>query len=627
MKIGHPLALWVLALVPVLVIFYWWAFQRKKLLLDQFVAPHLREKLLLNFSPVAQQVKAILMLLAITLLILALARPQWGHRWEEVKRRGVDLLVAIDVSKSMLAQDVSPNRLERAKREVIDLMSMLQGDRLGLIAFAGTSFVQVPLTLDYGAVQIFMNDLDTGLIPIPGTALAHTIETAVKAFASGEKKSRVLILMTDGEDHKGGDPEQAAKKAAEQGVKIYTVGIGDPEGAPIPDEQGGFKKDRSGNLVLTKLNEEMLQKVALATGGSYVRSITGDLDLAKIYEDVKKTVEDKELQGGKRKHYEERYQWPLLLALLVLLVEIFLRERKRRVLPLATLLAMTLASSLLTAPSLQAVEWWKSPRERAESAYDRQDYQKAMEELVKLQVEDPKNLALTYNLANSYYQSKDYEKAAQLYSSVVQQGADAQLAFQAYYNLGNTAYRMGKLQEAVEYYQQALKLRPDDQDAQSNLVFVREEIKRRIEENKQQQEERQQQCNNPQQGQNKEEAGKKEEEGKQDSQKKDNENNENNEANKDNKDNKDNKEENAKEQPAPKEKQVQVGEQSEDKKKEEGRPPEQGVGAASEEGQGNAPQMDAQEVERWLNSLPDSRKEYLQKMMQQQRQYQSEKDW
>ena len=228
--------------------------------------------------------KTIFVVLAILFLILALTRPRRGYEWENIHQRGVDVIVALDVSSSMLAEDIKPNRLERAKRKISDLLDMMEGERCGHVAFAGTSFVQCPLTLDYGAARLFLSAIDTQLIPVQGTALGNAIKTSVKAFRSQEKKSKALILITDGEDQTG-KALSAAKLAGDQGVKIYTIGIGGEIGAPIPNHSGagGFRKNQQGEVILSKLDETTLQQIALETGGSYVRSVTGDIDFNTIY--------------------------------------------------------------------------------------------------------------------------------------------------------------------------------------------------------------------------------------------------------------------------------------------------------------------------------------------------------
>ncbi|MCH8157812.1 MAG: VWA domain-containing protein [Nitrospinae bacterium] len=267
--------------------------------------------------------------MAVFFLILALTQPRWGYKWEDLKREGVDIIIALDVSNSMLAQEIKPNRLERAKHKIADLLDMLEGDRIGLVAFAGTSYLQCPLTLDYSAARIFLSAIDTELIPVQGTAIGHAIRTSVKAFNTQDMRSRAIILITDGEDH-AGDALSAAKWAREQKTKIFAIGIGREIGAPIPDTKpgaSGFKKDSQGEVVLTKLDETTLQKIALETGGSYVRSVTGDMDLQKIYlENIKHKVEKKEFRTERRKIWHERFQWMIFLALVCLTIEYFRRR-------------------------------------------------------------------------------------------------------------------------------------------------------------------------------------------------------------------------------------------------------------------------------------------------------------
>ena len=241
----------------------------------------------------------------------------------------MDIIVAVDVSQSMLAADIKPSRLERARHEVSDLLNLLDGDRIGLVAFAGTSFLQCPLTLDYQSAGIFLDALEPDLIPIQGTSISHALRTAIEAFSRVEKKSKAIILITDGEDH-GGNLEEVSRLALEEGVKIFVIGIGQETGAPIPSAEPGrgFKKDSSGELVLSKFNEPLLQKIAVQSGGTYVRSVIGDMDLQKIYlEDIKQTVATKELRTSRRKRWQERFQWMLALALLCLTAERAVREK------------------------------------------------------------------------------------------------------------------------------------------------------------------------------------------------------------------------------------------------------------------------------------------------------------
>jgi Ca-activated chloride channel family protein len=330
MKFGNLSYFFLLWLIPGLIFFYIYAFIQKEKAIKAFCGDELFSKLVPSVQKGRQKLKVILLLIGIIFLIISLVRPKWGFHWEDIKRTGIDIVVAVDVSKSMLAEDVSPNRLERAKREVYDLCQMLEGDRIGLIAFAGTSFVQCPLTLDYAAFRMFLDYLDPDLIPTPGTAIGSAIRKATESFSRKERKAKALIVITDGEDH-GSKPIEAAKEAKKEGVKIFTIGIGKEGGTPLPlaDGSGGFLKNRKGDVVLSKLDEKNLQKIALETGGSYVRSVTGDMDLDKIYKSaIKGTMESKELKSTRQKRWEERFQWFIFLALIFLSFEFFLREKK-----------------------------------------------------------------------------------------------------------------------------------------------------------------------------------------------------------------------------------------------------------------------------------------------------------
>ncbi len=273
------------------------------------------------------------MVVAIGLAILSLAQPKYGFRWEEVEREGVDIVLALDVSDSMLVEDAESGgkltRLDRAKREITDLLNLLEGDRIGLVAFAGLAFVECPLTLDYAAADLFLGAMDTDLIPVKGTAIGEAMRVSLKALDESHEDARAIILITDGEDHSG-QALAYAEKAKEQGVKIFTIGIGRDEGAPIPDPNGGFRKNRRGEMILSKLDETTLQKIALTTGGKYVRSVTGDVDLNEIYQKgIKASLEDQELGSRRRQHWEHRFQWFLIIALALLMLEPFISERQK----------------------------------------------------------------------------------------------------------------------------------------------------------------------------------------------------------------------------------------------------------------------------------------------------------
>lgn len=331
MKFGNPQVFWMLLLFPIGVIFYIWSFQKKRQAFLAFGNAFLMKKLTSAISLMRQVIKAGLNMAGFCLLTLALVQPQFGTRLELVHRKGIDIIIALDTSLSMLAEDIKPNRLSRARYEIQDLINNLEGDRIGLVAFAGQSFVLCPLTLDYNAAKLFLDTIDTDLISVKGTAIAEAIRIGTKGFNAKEKKYKVLILITDGEDHSN-DSIQAAREAADAGVRIFAVGVGTSAGELIPIGKGsriGFLKDRNGRIVKTRLEERSLQQIALETDGAYLRSQRGGVGLDEIYTQISQ-MEQKDLGSRKYTKYIHRYQWPLALALFCFFSESFLSDRRRK---------------------------------------------------------------------------------------------------------------------------------------------------------------------------------------------------------------------------------------------------------------------------------------------------------
>ncbi len=320
---GHPEYLIYLWLAPMTILIGYVAAHRRQARLSAWANPKNLEKLAPPKQTRRAMTRVFAQALAAALIVIALAEPRWGFEWQEVKRKGVDIMVALDVSQSMKAQDISPSRLGRAKREIIDLMRMLKGDRLGLIAFAGVGFVQCPLTTDYKAVEMFLSHLEEDLIPIQGTSLNDAIKLGVKSLSTSSELAsagKAIILITDGEDQDS-SPLDEARKAKEADIKIFTIGMGKEDGAPIPLASGGFKKDSRGNLVITKLSDTMLKQIAETTGGRYVRSTSGDLDLKSIYENGIKggSLKEGEISQSRQKLWYERGPFFAAAAMLVLL--------------------------------------------------------------------------------------------------------------------------------------------------------------------------------------------------------------------------------------------------------------------------------------------------------------------
>ncbi len=328
--VNENLIYWALILALLMMILLWISELIRERLLKNFGNINLLKK----FSPAdfkGRRIKNVILILVVFLIMLSLARPQWGHKVQKIVRKGIDIMILLDVSKSMLAEDVHPNRLEYAKYEIRELINRLKGDRIGLIVFAGRAFFQCPLTTDYAAFKMYLDIVNVNTVPIQGTNIGDAIIKALKVFPSTQKKYKVIILLTDGEDHEG-EVEKALKIARKMGVIIYTVGIGTPNGEliPIRDSSGriiGYKKDKNGNPVLSRLDEITLQRIALQTGGKYYRSDSGGEVLSRIYDDILK-MERRKIYGTEFSRFYDRFQWFLLPAILLLILEILLKEQR-----------------------------------------------------------------------------------------------------------------------------------------------------------------------------------------------------------------------------------------------------------------------------------------------------------
>lgn len=325
MSFGAPQFLLSLAALPALMLFLWWAWTRRAAALGRIGDAVLIERLGLTAGRRVRGFRLVLWFLGVTLLILALARPQWGSDIEIVEQGGVQVMVALDISRSMLAEDLNPTRLDRAKLEISDLISRLEGDEVGIVLFSGASFIQFPLTSDYTTARTYLNHANPRAITRQGTAIAEAIDTAMGGFSTEREHKKIIVVMTDGESHEG-DPIAAARQAAEQGGVIYTVGFGSPEGAPVPayDERGeitGFSQDREGNVLLSRIDEVALQQIAGSGGGRYFRA-TESGAIAGLAEEIR-SFQDQSLQSEFNQRKVERFQLFLLAgALCIALAEL-----------------------------------------------------------------------------------------------------------------------------------------------------------------------------------------------------------------------------------------------------------------------------------------------------------------
>lgn len=505
MNLAAPQLLWMLpAIVVPLIFFYWWAWRKRQQLITQFISARLLGHLKIGVSPTRQKARMALLVLAVIFLILALARPQWGVTREEGRQRGLDILVAIDTSNSMLAEDVSPNRLARAKLAALDLARKAQSDRLGLIAFSGAAFLECPLTLDDAAFASSVQALDTKTISEGGTAIAEAIEEARKAFKDEPENCKVLVLFTDGEDHEQ-DPVAAAQAAAKEGMVIFTVGIGTAEGEflRVKDELGRVSNilDEDGKPVKSHLDEDLLQQIALATTrGSYLR-LTGAGTMDILYDRGIEPLPKTDRATKSFQNFHERYHWPLAIAMLLLLCEMFLPDRKRKRASRQAQAASPVAAAETVAVLVFLMLPWAASGSPSSALreYNSGRYEESFKDYDNLLRGNNNDPRLKFNAGAAAYQNRQLDDAVRLFKDALG-SQDLNLQHRAYYNLGNALYRRGqdlpdlkKKQEswesAITQYESALKLNPQDADAKYNLEFV----KQQLEELKKQQQQQQQQ--------------------------------------------------------------------------------------------------------------------------------------
>jgi len=492
MTFGAPQWLWGLLLIPILIALFIRAEHRGLRRLQEFVSARLLPQLAGTVNRPRRMVRFGLQLLGLSLALVSLAQPRWGYTFQDVKRKGLDLLIAVDTSRSMLSNDVQPDRLERVKLATQDLINELQGDRVGLIAFAGRAFLQAPLTIDYEAVMESINDLDTKTIPEGGTNISSAIDLATQSFGKSAAGNRALIIFTDGEELSG-DAVKTAKAAADQGVRIFTVGVGTPQGSliPITSDNGetAFVKDSSGQVVKSKLDEKPLQEIAQATGGFYLHLENGPRTMQQIYNEGLVKMQAAEIDVRLSRRPIERYEWPLGAAIIALAFSILIGERKRvrerNYIPspvkaiskaVGTALAIFCCQfAFATTPGLEAYQNGKF-----EDAYSH--FQETLKTHPQSRAEDK----LQFDSGAAAYKLKDYGKALESFSQALL-SLDTGLQSKSHYNLGNTLYQRGEAQKgdekklsdwtnALDHYEQTLKAEPQNKEAKENYEYVKKKI-------------------------------------------------------------------------------------------------------------------------------------------------------
>ena len=482
MRFEHIRLLWLLLVIPpVLIAFFWWGNRVRQKLLTQFVDKRLLASLTVGLSPTRRKIRFALIVLAAGLLIVTLARPQYGYDMQSVTQRGLDIMVAVDTSKSMLATDIAPNRLGRAKMAALELMQRAVTDRLGLVAFAGDAFLECPLTIDNTAFQQSVQALDVNTIPQGGTAIAAAINTALAAFKEKDHH-KALVLFTDGEDNDEGALE-AAQNAAKEGLKIFTVGIGSAEGALLDPN---LVRDPDGHAVKSHLNESLLQQIAGTTGGFYL-PLRGASTMDLLYDNGLSKLPKAEGTGKVIRRYHEQYHWFLLAALLLLIAEIFLPERRPSSRRSSGVSAKRPAPATGAATALIAMLMlWGARADASPTSalrdYQAGDYTNALVEFTRLATVETNDLRLVFNAGDAAYRATNFDLAQNLFSQVTL-SPDINLQQKAFYNLGNVKFQQAKLaddldgmqsglENAVEPYARAVNLNTNDVDARYNYGFT-----------------------------------------------------------------------------------------------------------------------------------------------------------
>lgn len=525
MNFAQPLWLFtgLFICIALAVILYFFG-KKKQLALSRFASHQLVAQLTRNISRRKRRYKLFLLLTAVFCCFTALARPQYGHKWIDVKRKGIDLLFALDTSRSMLAEDIKPNRLKRAHFAILDFVQQLEGDRVGLLPFAGSAYLMCPLTMDYDAFEQSLSAVNTGIIPRGGTNISEVINKAANILHN-DANHKILIILTDGENLEG-DVLAEAKEAAEQGLTIYTIGVGSSSGELIPlGEQQGFVKDEKGNFVTSKLDEETLQAIAEKSGGIYAPLGSAGEGLNTIYREKLALIPKEELAEKRHKMPLERFEWPLALALVLLILEFSIGERKNNR-PASILGSIKKKISRKGNTSLTAAllivllcTTNKANASAGEEAYEAGDYLQASEYYTKQLEKTPDDPKLNYNYGAAAYKNNMFDDAIDAFSKALKSD-DIELQKRAYFNKGNSHYHKGaemlqadpnatakQWSQALESLQGAINLAAGDTNAEHNLEIIAkrlEELKKQLEKQKNEQKDKPED-NNPQNEQNNQE--------------------------------------------------------------------------------------------------------------------------
>ncbi|WP_448908349.1 VWA domain-containing protein [Hoylesella shahii] len=491
-RFEDPIYLWLLLLVPVLVLVALLGHRKRKKQLKAFGDPELLKDLMPDVSAYRPWVKLGLAVFAFALLVVMLARPQMGTKITHEKRNGIEAVIAIDVSNSMMAQDVVPSRLEKSKLLIENLVDHFTHDRIGLVVFAGDAFVQLPITTDYVSAKMFLQNIDPSLVATQGTDIAKALNLSMRSFSQQKDIGKAVIVITDGEDHEGGALE-AAKAANDKGVRVFILGIGSTKGSPIPLQEGGYLTDRSGQTVLTALNETMCKEIAQAGKGTYIHVDNTNDAQEKLNDELAK-LQRADTQAVIYSEYGEQFQAVCIIVIILLIAEILILDIKNPKLrnihlfgskkPMAMLL-------LLIVPTLAFAQSDRHFIRTGNKLYRNQNYPKAEVEYRKAMSQNGSNAHAVYNLGNALMmQQKDSAAIVQLENAGKMEANKTRKAM-AYHNIGTICQRHQLYGDAIKAYEEALRNNPNDNETRYNLALCKRLNKNNKEQQKQQQQQQQ----------------------------------------------------------------------------------------------------------------------------------------
>ena len=509
-RFEDPIYLWLLVLIPVLALVRFISYRNQKRKLRKFGDPKLLKELMPDVSRFRPSIKFWILLAALALLILMLARPQMGTKISQEKRTGIETIIALDISNSMLAEDIVPSRLDRSKMMVENLVDHFTNDKIGLIVFAGDAFVQLPITSDYVSAKMFLSSIDPSMMATQGTDIAAAINMGMNSFTQEEGIGKAIIVITDGEDHEGGVLE-AAEAAKKKGMRVYVLGVGSSKGAPIPiPGTGDYMKDNTGNTVMSALNEDMCKQVAAAGGGVYIHVENNSAAQQQLDNELDK-LSKKETSTTVYSDYDEQFQAFGILALLLLIIEICILDRrnplmknlslfgKRKV--TTTILLLMVVMSGMAQTDRQYVRQGNKQYRAGDFANAEVSYRKAIEK-------NPRNPQAAYNLGNALMAQKKDSAAIEQFQNAAKLETNPMRKYRAFHNMGVICQGHKMYGEAIEAYKNALRLNPEDNETRYNLVLCKHQKNKQDQNQRQDQQQKKQDQKDEKKDQDKQEQNK-----------------------------------------------------------------------------------------------------------------------